>query len=75
MMKTIELFDFKAIDSTSGIINGGDTAFDKETIPAINYGTAQEVNLGETLNISPYLLRSSGSGKIRLVMAKHFGDI
>jgi len=29
-----ELFDFKAIDSTSGIINGGDTAFDKEPILA-----------------------------------------
>ena len=26
-----ELFDFKAIDSNSGIIDGGDTAFDQET--------------------------------------------
>jgi tRNA 2-thiocytidine biosynthesis protein TtcA len=27
-----ELFDFKSINSTSGIINGGDTAFDEEVI-------------------------------------------
>jgi len=46
-----ELFDFKGIDSTSGIINGGDTAFDKEILPLTNNSAAQEVHLGETLNV------------------------
>ena len=27
-----ELFDFKSIDKNSGVINGGDLAFDKETL-------------------------------------------
>ncbi len=28
-----ELFDFKSIDKSSGVINGGDIGFDKEDIP------------------------------------------
>ncbi|QBG34465.1 tRNA 2-thiocytidine(32) synthetase TtcA [Litorilituus sediminis] len=31
-----ELFDFKSIDATSGVINGGDLAFDQESYAATN---------------------------------------
>jgi tRNA 2-thiocytidine biosynthesis protein TtcA len=43
-----ELFDFKAIDSNSGIINGGDTAFDDEPILATEL--AHDVNIENSAN-------------------------
>ncbi|OUR62102.1 tRNA 2-thiocytidine(32) synthetase TtcA [Colwellia sp. 39_35_sub15_T18] len=38
------LFDFKTINSTSGIINGGDTAFDQPIIAEIKAGMANDIN-------------------------------
>jgi len=43
-----ELFDFKGIDSTSGIINGGDTAFDEE--PILTTEMASDANNGQNSN-------------------------
>ena len=48
-----ELFNFKAIDRHSGIINGGDTAFDQESfIPTTqSENTTPEINEADKLNI------------------------
>jgi tRNA 2-thiocytidine biosynthesis protein TtcA len=45
-----ELFDFKSINSTSGIINGGDTAFDEEVIE-----TPQDLSAKNHLNTEQLL--------------------
>ncbi len=46
------LFDFKNIDSTSGIINGGDTAFDEVAIETPQTGSAKNyLNDDQQLNI------------------------
>ena len=37
-----KLFDFKSINSSSGIIDGGDIAFDKQDIPAVPQSLAIE---------------------------------
>ena len=44
------LFDFKSINSTSGIINGGDTAFDEEVIE-----TPQDLSAKNHLNTEQLL--------------------
>ncbi|MEW6982868.1 tRNA 2-thiocytidine(32) synthetase TtcA [Colwelliaceae bacterium 6471] len=47
-----ELFDFKSIDSSSGIINGGDIAFDSEVITSEHVPTSNKVATGDnTLKI------------------------
>ncbi len=43
------LFNFKQINHTSNIINGGDLAFDKETFPIIN--THQDNSPSDQVNI------------------------
>jgi tRNA 2-thiocytidine biosynthesis protein TtcA len=46
------LFDFKSINSTSGIINGGDTAFDEEVIEAPqNLSEKNQPNADQLLNV------------------------
>jgi tRNA 2-thiocytidine biosynthesis protein TtcA len=45
------LFDFKTIDSTSGIINGGDTAFDEPEINAVNMNN-QEVVIDKSAQLN-----------------------
>ncbi len=37
-----QLFDFKSINSDSGVIDGGDIAFDKPEIPAVPQAFATE---------------------------------
>jgi tRNA 2-thiocytidine biosynthesis protein TtcA len=39
-----KIFDFKSIDSTSGVINGGDTAFDAMTVENSNTQSVQKYN-------------------------------
>ncbi|AZQ83763.1 tRNA 2-thiocytidine(32) synthetase TtcA [Colwellia sp. Arc7-635] len=48
-----ELFDFKTIDSNSGIIDGGDTAFDQETFsqPTNLESNALQVNASDLLQV------------------------
>lgn len=47
-----ELFDFKSINSTSGIINGGDTAFDEEVIETPqDLSTKNQPNADQLLNV------------------------
>jgi len=48
-----ELFDFKAINSTSGIIDGGDTAFDQETFAetSANAGNAVKISHDDILPV------------------------
>ncbi len=47
-----ELFDFANIDSTSGVINGGDTAFDPVSVDAPNTNTNQDYqNSAQQLNV------------------------
>lgn len=48
-----ELFDFKSIDSDSGIIDGGDTAFDQEGFVSTNSveKSAVQVNVADLLNV------------------------
>ncbi|PKG81661.1 tRNA 2-thiocytidine(32) synthetase TtcA [Colwellia sp. 75C3] len=46
------LFDFKNIDSTSGIINGGDTAFDEVVIETPQEKSAKDyLNVDQQLNV------------------------
>ena len=46
------LFDFKSINSTSGIINGGDTAFDEEVIETPqNLSEKNQPNADQLLNV------------------------
>ena len=46
------LFDFKSINSTSGIINGGDTAFDEEVIETPqNLSEKTQPNADQLLNV------------------------
>jgi tRNA 2-thiocytidine biosynthesis protein TtcA len=46
------LFDFKSINSTSGIINGGDTAFDEEVIETPQDLTPKNhLNADQQLNV------------------------
>ena len=47
-----ELFDFANIDSTSGVINGGDIAFDPVSVDAPNTNTNQDYqNSAQQLNV------------------------
>jgi tRNA 2-thiocytidine biosynthesis protein TtcA len=47
-----ELFDFANINSNSGIINGGDTAFDEETVQFAESSTAKHLqNTEQKLNV------------------------
>jgi tRNA 2-thiocytidine biosynthesis protein TtcA len=47
-----ELFDFANINSNSGIINGGDTAFDEETVQFAETSTAKHLqNTEQKLNV------------------------
>ncbi len=45
------LFDFKTINSSSGVINGGDTAFDKEEFPAVEVNKSKQQLDENQLNI------------------------
>ncbi len=45
------LFDFKAVNSRSGIINGGDTAFDREEFSALNPPNNKPLTKENQLNI------------------------
>ncbi|EGU46679.1 C32 tRNA thiolase, partial [Vibrio ichthyoenteri ATCC 700023] len=50
-----ELFDFKAIDRHSGVINGGDIGFDKEEMPVQNFAdedTVQEFDPSLKLDVT-----------------------
>lgn len=40
-----ELFDFKNINSNSGVIAGGDTAFDHQTFPIVNGAETNSLNM------------------------------
>ena len=45
------LFDFKNVDLSSGVINGGDLAFDKEEIKAPNIATSLKIDDANRLDI------------------------
>jgi tRNA 2-thiocytidine biosynthesis protein TtcA len=48
-----ELFDFKGINANSGIIDGGDTAFDQETFTsAAPEKTAVNIQAADLLNVT-----------------------
>ena len=46
-----ELFDFANIDSNSGIINGGDTAFDEEPVESPSRSNKNFLNDANQLNV------------------------
>ncbi|WP_087023711.1 tRNA 2-thiocytidine(32) synthetase TtcA [Thaumasiovibrio subtropicus] len=46
-----DLFDFKSINSDSGVINGGDIGFDKEEMQAPLNPDVEAFDPGETLNV------------------------
>ncbi|TLU66338.1 tRNA 2-thiocytidine(32) synthetase TtcA [Thalassotalea litorea] len=46
-----QLFDFKNVDLESGVINGGDLAFDPEPIAPENLATDHNANIQQSINI------------------------